>query len=179
MKRAVPVRAGWKPGAIHEVTSDGLGYEGTGILQTPLADGDIVHFFFDFPSTLFGDNYAANYVRGVFESYTSSDLTVLLQGHTTFIQPPDPHIMDIYNYVNLDLDPNEITARLYQADGVTFIAEGKVSGDEATFPGRGLVPGSTYILKTTPTYHEYDGDIDDAFFDLTGAYSEITIPSSQ
>jgi hypothetical protein len=155
-----------------KVTDDGQGYEGLSILQTALADGDTVHFFYDFPSTLFGDDYTANYVRGVFEDLTGNTLTVQLQGHTTNIHG-NPPIMDVNDYA--DLAVSGISASLYQADGVTPVGGTATSGatGEVTFAG---VASGTYVLKTVPTYHVYGGDLDDAFFNLTGAYSEIIVP---
>jgi hypothetical protein len=159
------------------------GYRGTDILDTPLENGDVVHFFYDFPtapSPAVG-SVAANYVRAKLDSFNAGTLVVQLQGHKTDIDPLD-YTMSVFNYVDLDED---VTASIYTDRGVYVgnavpdgIADGKV-----TFSSGSLVAGKTYVVKTTPTYYYTDnptwGDwINGAFFALTGAYTKITIPVS-
>jgi hypothetical protein len=165
--------------------TQGVGWEGTDILQTPVGDGDIVHWFYEFPSTLYsgGKDAAANYARAVYKYFANNTLTLQLRGHKVYIQPTPPYTMEIGNYVNLsNIDPS-VTASIYMADGVTpvpgaaqnqaFNAYGTV-----TFTSASLAAGGTYIVKTTPTYYtDEDWDfIDGAFFSQTRAYSKVTIP---
>ncbi|HWQ80456.1 MAG TPA: hypothetical protein VN381_16630 [Anaerovoracaceae bacterium] len=163
-----------------KVTDDGLGYEGTSILQTYLEDGDVVHLFYDFPSTVssaVGD-VSANYVRGVYESSTDTTLTAQLQGHKTYITP-STYIMNIYNYIDLG---GGVTAQLYDVTGTTPVGTAATSSTngEVTFTGA-FAPGETYVLKTDSVLRTVSGSwasrINHAYFVLTGAYSIITIPT--
>jgi hypothetical protein len=161
-----------------QVTADGLGYEGAAIDETPIKDGDIVHFFYDYPSIVtssIGD-VAANYVRGILESYTATKLTAQLQGHKTFIDQRNNFIFNVFNYVNLT---DVVTATLYGADGTTLVSVGiSIGSGEVEFTGN-FAPGQTYILKTDSVLRQVTGTwarrINDAYFIDTGAYSKITI----
>jgi hypothetical protein len=158
-----------------KVTDDGLGYEGLGILQTALSDGDIVHFFYDMPIEISEEDFAANYVRGVFDGYDGSDPIIQLQGHKTNIHGSD-NIMGVDDYADLGED---VSASIYTSDGTTQIGTSVLSDAAGEVAFTGLTPG-TYILKTTPTYHPgEDYGWDNAFFVLTGAYTKITIPPAQ
>jgi hypothetical protein len=166
-----------------QLTSNGLGYEGPYPYDTPVYNGDVVHFFFEFPSDL-DEEYAhleANYVRAVYKGFnnTTKKLTAQLQGHKVYIEPISPYIMSVYNYVNLG---SGMIASLYDATGTTLIQRGQPSdlNGVVTFTDNSLVPG-TYVIKTVPAYY-YDNDEewfyggDAPYFTLTGAYSFVTIP---
>jgi hypothetical protein len=162
-----------------QLTSDGLGYEGTSILQTPVYDGDVVHFFYDYPSDYpYEDvNIAANYVRAVHKSFNSTThtLEVQLQGHRTYIDPSS-YIMYVYNYVNLG---SGLVANLYKEDGTLVQRRQPSSFDGVvTFTDNNdLLSGGTYIVHTVPEYeYNEDWDIDATLFTLTGSYSVITLP---
>lgn len=161
-------------------TDDELGYEGTSILQTYLKDGDVVHFFYDFPGIFTGSigDVSANYVRGVYVNDTGSSLTVQLQGHKTFISQ-STWIMSISNYIDLE---DGIEAYLYEEDGTTPVGTAKISSStgQVTFTGT-FMPGETYVLKTEAVLHEitdpsWEDYASNAYFELTGAYSLIEIP---
>lgn len=163
-------------------TADGLGYEGTGVGQTYLNDGDIVHLFYDFPSEFYpgGGSVAADYVRGVYDSLTATGLKVQLQGHDTYIQPVSPYVMSVNNYVDLgagvaaDLYVYNESEEEWQLDkSATSDSDGFVEFDGA------FASGQTYLLKTGATYNNNTGwgsMADGAYFILTGAYNKITIP---
>ncbi len=156
-----------------QLTSDGLGYEGTSILQTYLEDGDVIYFFYDFPSDFSptSGNLAANYVRGAFDSFDSgtNTLTVNLQEHLTRIHPTS-YIFNVYNYTPLV----GVSASLYESDGTTLVGT-DTSGAGGVLTFSGVTPGE-YILKTTPVL--YSGSVSfvhDVYFERTGAYSKITV----
>jgi hypothetical protein len=164
---------------VHEVTIDEeTGYAGTNILETPLEDGDVVHFFYEFPSSFYngGGSAAANYVRAVYDDFGGNTLTVQLQGHKAPMQPIPPYIMSVNNYVNLGAG---MIASLYDENGV--LVQGGQPSDAygvVTFTSNALIAGATYIVKTVPSYY-YDDNwdwIDTAFFAQTGAYSKVNIP---
>jgi uncharacterized surface anchored protein len=111
-------------------------------------------------------------VRGVFDGYDGSDPVIQLQGHKTNIHGSDA-IMGVDDYVDLG---EGVTASIYRLDGTQVgTSEESDPAGEVTFTD--LAPG-TYILKTVPTYYEDEEEygFENAFFILTGAYSEITIP---
>lgn len=158
-----------------EPTADTLGYQGTGIIDTYIDDGDIIHFFFDYPTQFSPSdpNYAANFVRGIYEGHTATNLSVQLQGHKTFIdQSTMDYIMSVYNYVDLGAG---VTAYLYSTAGAML--------DTAVSDGYGVVEfdgvfddDEVYIVKTAPTYNfatGWDEMLDGALFINTGAYSKI------
>jgi hypothetical protein len=165
-----------------EPTEDGLGYQGPYPYDTPVYDGDIVHFFYDIPADVFGGsgNLAANYVRAKYGSFDSTNkkLTVQLQGHKLYIEPTD-YILDVFNYVNLG---SGMIASLYAADGSTLLQAGQPSWADGTvtFTNNSLAPGK-YVVKTVPAYYYTTSTlwarrVNTAYFTQTGAYSEITIP---
>jgi hypothetical protein len=168
------------------------GWRGTEIHDTPLYDGNVVHFFYDFPSNFFGGNppsgdLAANYVRAVYKGFVPSDdkkLTVQLQGHKTYILQNYPdYIMSVYNYEDLG---SGVIASLYKKENgvLTLVQGGQPSWADGTVTFSGnvaLASGGTYVVKTVPTYYyttntTWDDRVNTAYFILTGAYSEITIP---
>jgi hypothetical protein len=175
------------------LTSDEQGYEGTGIIDTPLADGDVVHLFYDFPSNAFGGsgNLAAKYVRAVYDGYDGTNtLTVQLQGHNTYINPSN-YVLEVNNYRGEWAEG--VTASIYTEDGI-LVQDGVQSTTQtvtidnetvvqtvATFQSNLLEAGETYIVKTNPVYYTTDNSswwdvFNGAFFVLTGAYDKIEIP---
>jgi hypothetical protein len=163
-------------------TEDGLGYEGPYPYDTPVYDGNVIHFFYDIPADVFGGsgNLAANYVRAKYSSFDSSagKLTVQLQGHKLYIEPTN-YVMDVYNYVNLG---SGMIASLYAADGTTLLQARQPSWTDGTvtFTDSNIAAGMKYIVKTVPAYYYTTNTawavrINTAYFTQTGAYSEIEI----
>jgi hypothetical protein len=171
-------------------------YEGTAINQTYLKDGDIVHFFYDFPATFSAelDHIEADYVRADSEKVDydsgSHTLTVPLQFHYSYIAPGDDpkhsdDEMQVWNYNDLeDFDEYPIIGRLLDLGGIAVpgvtMTFDIVSGS-AIFIGANITPGETYIVETDNVLRPIDDEewhdfINDAYFYLTGAYSKITVP---
>jgi hypothetical protein len=161
-------------------------YEGTGIAQTYLEDGDIVHFFYDYPTDFAGNvgNLAANYVRAVKKSYSSGTLTVGLEIHDTYITPDTIMQMRVNNYESLaGFDEEPITVRLLDekggdVSGVTMSYDSETG--TAVFTGGNITAG-TYIVETDAVLRvisgtDYDSELNKAFFEFTGAYSKISTP---
>ena len=172
---------------IQEITGYDPGYyEGMAIDQISIDNGDIIHLFYDLPANFSlsptppnpNPNYAANYVRAVYNGTVGSSRSVKLQGHKTNID--DTFHMYCYDYVDLG---DGVLAGLYAADGVTLLQKGSsdING-VVTFTFLVPLPSGTYIVKTFPTYLEgstptnYTPIFDDVFFDLTGAYSRVVFP---
>jgi hypothetical protein len=160
---------------------DPNGYRGPFPYDTPVYDGDIIHFFYDFPSDINPNigHVEANYVRAKYVSFdsTAGKLKVQLQGHKVYIDPLPPYIMSVFNYVNLG---SGTIASLYAADGTTLLQAGQPSWADGTvtFTNNSLAPG-TYIVKTVPAYYYTTGAwgnrVNTAYFTQTGSYSKVTI----
>lgn len=156
------------------VEANGLGgYWGTTILDTYIEDGDVIHFFYDFPSDLDDESgsLAAGYVRAV----QLPGGTIQLQSHTTYIEPLYPYSMSVDNYSDLG---SGITVGLYDADGDPVASESSDGSGRVDFTG--VDPG-TYILKTDSVPYETDDPfwgeyVNGVYFTLTGAYDIIVIP---
>jgi hypothetical protein len=156
-------------------------YIGAGILETYLVDGDIVHFFFDFPSQYRpGDpNLAANYVRATIPTRNAAnDIVVHLEAHDTFIDPYTSYQFQVNNYEDAPKPGvvSGITAYLYNLSAPTVpIATGvsNASGD-VTFTGS--FGSGTYIVKTDSVLYTGGPPLfTNVLFVYTGAYSIITI----
>jgi hypothetical protein len=171
-------------------TEDLEGWEGTNILQTPIVSGDVVHFFYEFPSDLYAasggsGNIAAKYIRAEYSNFDSANkkLTVQLQGHEVYIEPTGNYIMSVNNYVNLQ-EPN-ILASLYDLDGnIIQACQSSNTNGTVTFTNVfDLAPGETYIVKTVPSYYynttnaTWANRVNGAFLSRTGAYNKVTIPT--
>jgi hypothetical protein len=173
-------------------------YEGTLIDETYLYDGDIVHFFYDFPATFSSGlgHIEANYVRADFDNVdydpASHTLTVPLQFNYSYIVPGDApdHSDDqmcVWNYGTMAYVSDEpITGRLLDLDGVEVpggeMTNFDIEEGTAVFAGAVLTPGTEYIVETdnVPRYiddEEWHDAINDAYFYFTGAYSRITVPN--
>jgi hypothetical protein len=170
-------------------------YEGTLINETYLNDGDIVHFFFDFPATFSASlgPIEANYVRAdpiegdIDYDPSSHTLTVPLQFHYSYIAPgANPNHsedeMQVWDYDSMAYVSDEpITGRLRDLDG-TIVPGGEMTFDiaegTAVFAGAVLTPGTEYIVETDHVLRDVADPyyINDAYFYLTGAYSRITVP---
>lgn len=160
-----------------EPTADSLGYQGTSILDTYLQDGDVIHFFYDFPSDFdpTSGSAAATYVRGIVDSFTSSSLTLQMQGHTTYIQPTGYYIMSVNNYEDLGAG---VSVGLYNSSGILLDTEITGSGGTVTFSGT-FAEDQEYIVKSVSTEYIPTEDwvdfVEGAYFDLTGAFSKIIL----
>jgi hypothetical protein len=157
-------------------------YEGTAINQTPLDDGDIVHFFYDYPGIFMYESstgdLAAEYLKIIKKDYSDNVLTIQLLIHDTFISPSQDMQMQVNNYVAL----TGMSVNVRLLNSLTGAEVRTVESDEDTGDVKftGLESGE-YIIATDPVLHDIDDilwkeSINDAYFDLTGAYSKIIIP---
>jgi hypothetical protein len=172
-------------------------YVGTLINETYLDDGDIVHLFFDYPTEFVDDSdigdLAAWYVRtdpyNIDYDSGSHTLTVPLQMHNTYLQqaiPVENTQMQVNNYNDLaGFDEYPMTGRLLDLDGIAIpgvTMTYDVETGSAIFTGANITPGETYIVDTEAVLRPIDGDwqenINDAYFYLTGAYSKIAVPNN-
>jgi hypothetical protein len=166
----------------------GPGWQGSDILDTPVKHGDIVHFFYEFPSNLYSTgggsgNIAANYARAVYKNFADDTLTVRLRGHKVYIDPFNGDKMNVFNYFYLSNLPAGITASLYEEDGTPVVENQTVNADgTAAFESASIEAGKTYLVTTTPTYYTTTDDtwgdrVNGAFFSQTSAYNKVTIPA--
>lgn len=161
------------------VRAAGAGYEGALLNQTYLSDGDVVHFFYDFPSDFDSEtgSVAANHVRGVLIDSSADSVTVQLQSHNTYIHPAS-FDMSVNNYSDLG---SGIRAYLYDASGAQVgAAQYSDANGQVTFTGNSISAGS-YVLKTDSVRFEFDPDgmwadyVGTSYFAYTGAYCTITV----
>jgi hypothetical protein len=168
------------PVQVQSVVNNITYYEGASILQTPVNDGDIVHFFYDFPAKYSpsGSNLAANYVRAEYQSKNGNQLTISLKSHNTYIDEANDLQFQVNNYDIDKLQPEATTtAYLYEVDGI-YVTEAQFSpnGVVTFILEEPVVSGTSYIVKTDSVLYSGDNDFDYAnvLFTLTGAYSKIT-----
>ncbi len=160
-------------------TEDNVGYMGTTMEQTYVKDGDVVHFFYDFPSYLEPNtpSLAAGYVRAQKDSFSANSLTVQLQEHKTDIAPEYPYIMSINNYENSGYG---ISAVLYDMNGNQVATGRSNNAGKVTFSGK-FASGETYIVQTVKQMLSLDEEdewydtVDSVLLERTGAYSKITL----
>jgi hypothetical protein len=166
---------------------------GTLINETYLSDGDVVHFFYDYPGDFIYEqsikDLAAEYVRAVNPVYSNGTLTVQLQIHDTYItqeEEPKDDQMQVNNYYDLaGFDEEPITGRLLDQDGAdtgATMTYDAVTGS-AVFTGVSITAGETYIVVTDSVLRHIDDPdwadaINDAYFYLTGAYSKVAVSAS-
>lgn len=164
-------------------TSDNKGYEGTSVDQTVLHDGDIVHFFYDFPAqfTPTDDNIGAYNLRGIFKGRQGNKTKIQIQGHRTWIDQSNPTgmIMNVYNYFDItasnmanntavfasQLNIMGVAPKLTASDGTVYSGKMDVTG-MATFTD---IPKGTYTFSTEQQRLYFDED-EDAFSEYSGVF---------
>jgi hypothetical protein len=157
-------------------------YEGTAINQTYLNDGDVVHFFYDFPGQFASTlpyNMAADYVRGIVEAYDvrTGTLDIQLQTHDTNINVPNDRQFEVNDYDDTPWAYGAIKVYLLDTSGAEIAEDLSDASGLVSFSG--VAPG-TYIIKTDSllrniTVSPWEDFIDYAYFVYTGAYRKITI----
>lgn len=154
-------------------------YQGLTIEKPYIQDGDVVHFFYDFPAQFdpLSPDFAATNVRAVCADWDSSSMTVQLQGHKTFIEEhpaPDYAWMYVYDYEDLG---GGITAKLYDDTGENCLTTATSNSSGVVTFTYAIAPDTKYVVKTVSTYQlGYSIISDGTYFDLTGAYSIIWTP---
>jgi hypothetical protein len=153
---------------------------GTDVFHTFIRNGDVIHFYWDYPTSERIDgsdppawfNYTANYIRIVPEVVSDSQITVQLQSHLADIDPPTMQ-MQVWNYVNFTT-PTDVY--LYDSSGAVLDvgrtdANGLVtfSGD---FDGDYLLKTRSVLLTNDPN-NNYNG----FFFSQTSGYKKILVAS--
>ena len=165
-----------------ELTEDEVGYQGTSIGDTYVKDGDVIHFFYDFPSQLTSSipSLAADYIRGTLTSWDANALTVQMQGHKTNIQATSPYIMSVDNYENLGAG---VAATLYSvgsSGNLALVSTGTTDANgQVTFSGT-FSTGTEYIVQTNSEKYTTSDPIwadwvNAVYFTRTDAYSKIEL----
>lgn len=142
-----------------------FGYLGAGIADTPLKDGDVVHFIYEYPFIEFGDNYAANYVR-VDAAVDVYDVDVTLTGARVYYD-------NNFDMVAEDFTPIEGTAvTLYNASGIAVDTDiTDINGEVSlTAPGTG-----TYYVRSASASDFGGTDYDGFFLSQTTGYVKVVI----
>ena len=128
------------------------GYEGPDLNQTYISNGEVIHFFWDYPATLHsGDesfNYATNFIRLMPISIEPNSITVQIQGQkvgyeTLFYEDDNGKTqqvlqLQVFNYENFK---GETTVSLCDSNGTT-IASGKTDiNGQISFSTENITPG--------------------------------------
>lgn len=150
------------------------GYVGTYANQTYVSDGDVVHFFLNYPATVYGFDYASNFIR-LAADVNGSDVTVQVQGQKTQL------VGDQSNPQNLEMQVGAFAnfttptvVKAYDANG--GVAASGTSDATGKVTLSGLAAG-TYTLKSDSALLSGDpmGEWDDCLFTQTTGYKVITV----
>lgn len=160
------------------------GYRGTSLDQTYLEDGDVVHFFLNYPATVYGADYAANFIRlvpsaaavGSIEAQVESQRDYLktvpyenddgTQSQTLQMQVESYETFTVPTAVSLyDENGNYITGGVSGADGKVTLA------DAAITAGSYLLKSQSVLLEDDPN-EEWIG----CLFTQTSGYARVIVP---
>ena len=151
------------------------GYQGVAAEDTYLANGDIVHFFYDAPSNFDDDTMtAANYVRARYVVAQGGNY-VQMESHDTFIDQENDWDFYVNAYTPLSAG---VAVTIYSANNPTV-------GTTYYTDSNGVIncnlSAGTYIAKTASSFFDFeDTDWEDYFdnetyFEYTSAYSVFTV----
>lgn len=150
-------------------------YEGLYDNETYISDGDVIHFFWNDPETLYGYDYAANYVRIVPMDVAEGSVSVQLQGQKTGYKTIGKDLqMQVYNYETLTT-PTLVT--LYNSNNEAVASGTTDSNGRVTLTGSGIV-GGTYTVKSESALLDDSSEPQDYsgyLFTQTTGYGVITV----
>lgn len=159
--------------------NDANGYIGTTVDETYIQDGDVIHFYFDYPCTTFGFEYTADYVRIVPSSVSTTSVSVQLQSHkntftTEIINNKQLFRANVNDYATFT---KSTMVRMFNSAG-TQVAYGSTnSNGQVTLTG--TFAAGTYVLKTDNVWLSEDDDDPLEFYDCllsqTSGYKTIVI----
>lgn len=159
---------------------NGTGPTGAAINNTPIADGDVIHFYWDYPyqetQTTY---YSANFVYPAV-SYNNGTMTVQLQDSYNWFA--NDNTWTITPFANLA--QNNIGVTIYDAAG-NVVANGTGSTGSTgsvAIQNLNLTSGATYYVKVNTTDFKgvagYDENWDDVTYqilDYTMGYAKFTV----
>lgn len=155
------------------------GYIGTRVDQTYIQDGDVIHFYFDYPYTAYGFEYTADYIRIVPSNVGTSSVTVQLQSHknTSTIQIINNTQVLMANVNDYAAFTESTLVKMYNSAGVLVTSGSTNSSGQVTLTG--TFPAGTYVLKTDNVWLSEDDDDPLEFYDCllsqTSGYKTIVI----
>ena len=142
------------------------GYLGAGIADTPLQDGDVVHFVYEYPFIEFGENYSANFVRADTD-VTGNNIDATLTGAHIYYDSS-------FNMVAENFTPVVGTAvTLYDASGVAVDTDTTDVNGEVSLTATGT--GIYYIRSASASYFGPYDDYNGFFLSQTTGYAKVVI----
>lgn len=159
------------------------GYEGTYLNQTYISDGDVIHFFLDYPATVYGFNYATSYIRIVPTNAEVGSVSVQLQGQKVDYENVTYTDADGNTRTTLQLQVNNYedfatstVVYLYNEAGVLVTSGATDANGQVTLSNSGIAAGN-YVLRTDSVLQNDDplGEWDECLFTQTSGYKTITI----
>lgn len=150
---------------------------GAAIDDTPIADGDVIHFYWDYPyQETQNTYYSANFVYPEV-SYASGTMTVQLQdSYNWFDNSFDWHITSFAN-----LAQNNKTITIYDENGTqvgvthSTNANGYASFSQTLSSGTYYVKVNTTAFKGVDGYDENWDDVTYQILDYTMGYAKLTV----
>lgn len=151
------------------------GYVGTATNETYLSDGDVVHFFLDYPVTLYDFDYSTSFIR-LDASVAGNAVTVQVQGQRNHLEGsldnPQNLVMQVGAYTAF---ATPTVVKMYDASGAEVASESSGAGGRITFEG---LAAGTYTLRSDSALlpMEADEDWGDCLFTQTSGYAVVTVP---
>lgn len=121
-------------------------YQGAGVTETYVEDGDVIHFFIDDPETLDDRDYAAEYIRIQPTSISSGTVSAKLQAHKCEIISQTMQ-MQVFNYYDLTESKTVILYRIDEEATNPFVYVNAQNATGGTVTFSGLTSGR-YIMTT-------------------------------
>lgn len=151
---------------------NGTSPTGASITQTPIADGDVIHFYWDYPFQITSSTYYSAHFVNPAASYSAGTLTVQLQDSYNWFA--NNYYWTITPFANLALSGKTVT--VYDAAGNQIGAPGTTNSTGiVTISGLSLTSGTTYYIKTSTTSFKmvYGYDEDYNILDKTMGYAKF------
>lgn len=154
------------------------GYQGTAVNETYLSDGDVVHFFVNYPVTLYGVDLATDFIRLV-PTVDETGIRVQVQGQENLLVPvPFPEggqqVLQMQVSSFTAFTGAEVTVQLCTASGDVISSGTTDAAGQVVFD---TVSPGTYLLRSDSALLPVDVDEEwgDCLFTRTSGYQVFTV----
>lgn len=151
------------------------GYIGPDLNKTYLSNGDVIHFFVNYPATVYNFDYASNFIR-LLPNVSGSNVTVQLQGQK------DQLVGDQSDPYTLEMQVNPFTnfatptiVKVYNEAGKVVASDTSDTNGKVTFSGLGA---GNYVIKSDSVLLDTgdpDEEWNDCLFTQTTGYVTIVV----